>query len=163
METGAEHGRTGEEAWTIMTMDGAECMSSGVHIHTGLLCWAHGLELAQVHYKRKVQGRLPPARHWAGRHNNLPTALCMGRCPTRAWCVLATTYSEDAQSCITMVDITAAGLVPMAALFEQSGLKSAVVPHTTLARMNQAAQHITVYQSDSVKEEEEKETYGMYE
>ena len=23
---------TGEEAWTIMTMDGAECMSSGVHI-----------------------------------------------------------------------------------------------------------------------------------
>ena len=32
METGAEHGRTGEEAWTIMTMDGAECMSSGVHI-----------------------------------------------------------------------------------------------------------------------------------
>ncbi len=62
-----------------------------------------------------------------------------------------------------MVDITAAGLVPMAALFEQSGLKSAVVPHTTLARMNQAAQHITVYQSDGVKEEEEKETYGMYE
>ena len=32
METGAEHGHTGEEAWTIMTMDGAECMSSGVHI-----------------------------------------------------------------------------------------------------------------------------------
>ena len=32
METGAEHGRTGEEAWTIMTMDGEECMSSGVHI-----------------------------------------------------------------------------------------------------------------------------------
>ena len=87
----------------------------------------------------------------------------MGRCPTGAWCVLATTYSEDAQSCITMVDITAAGLVPMAALFEQSGLKSAVVPHTTLARMNQAAQHITVYQSDSAKEEEAKDKYGMYE
>jgi hypothetical protein len=81
METGAEHGHTGEEAWTIMTMDGAECMSSGVHIHTGLLCWAHGLELAQAHYKRKVQGRLPPARNWAGRHNDLPTALCLGRCP----------------------------------------------------------------------------------
>ena len=32
METGAERGHTGEEAWTIMTMDGAECMSSGVHI-----------------------------------------------------------------------------------------------------------------------------------
>ena len=32
METGAKHGQTGEEAWTIMTMDGAECMSSGVHI-----------------------------------------------------------------------------------------------------------------------------------
>jgi hypothetical protein len=32
METGAEHGHTGEEAWTIMTMDGAECMSSCVHI-----------------------------------------------------------------------------------------------------------------------------------
>ena len=32
METGAKHGHTGEEAWTIMTMDGAECMSSGVHI-----------------------------------------------------------------------------------------------------------------------------------
>ena len=32
METGAEHGHTGEEAWNIMTMDGAECMSSGLHI-----------------------------------------------------------------------------------------------------------------------------------
>ena len=32
MDTGAEHGHTGEEAWAIMTMDGAECMSSGVHI-----------------------------------------------------------------------------------------------------------------------------------
>ena len=32
METGAEHGHTGEEASTIMTKDGAECMSSGVHI-----------------------------------------------------------------------------------------------------------------------------------
>ena len=31
METGAQHGHVGEEAWTIMTMDGAECMSSGVH------------------------------------------------------------------------------------------------------------------------------------
>ena len=30
------------------------------------------------------------------------------RCPTRAWCVLATTYNEDAQSCITMVDIVQA-------------------------------------------------------
>ena len=33
METGDEHGHTGEEAWTIITMDGAECMSSGVHIY----------------------------------------------------------------------------------------------------------------------------------
>ena len=32
METGAEHGHTGEEAWTIVTIYGAECMSSGVHI-----------------------------------------------------------------------------------------------------------------------------------
>ena len=32
METVAERGHTGEEAWTIMTMDGEECMSSGVHI-----------------------------------------------------------------------------------------------------------------------------------
>ena len=32
METGAEHGRTGEEAWTIMTMDCDEVMSNGVHI-----------------------------------------------------------------------------------------------------------------------------------
>ena len=32
MVTGSEHGHTGEEAWTIMTMYGAECMSSGVHI-----------------------------------------------------------------------------------------------------------------------------------
>ena len=32
METGAEHGHTGEEAWAIMNMDGAERMSSGVHI-----------------------------------------------------------------------------------------------------------------------------------
>ena len=31
------------------------------------------------------------------------------RCLTRAWCVLATTtYNEDAQSCITMVDIVQA-------------------------------------------------------
>ena len=42
------------------------------------------------------------------------------RCLTGAWCVLATTYNEYAQSCITMVDITTAGLVPMAALFEQA-------------------------------------------
>jgi len=27
---------------------------------------------------------------------------------TGAWCVLATTYNEDAQSCITMVDIVQA-------------------------------------------------------
>ena len=32
METGAEHGHTGEDAWTIMTMDGEEVLSSGVHI-----------------------------------------------------------------------------------------------------------------------------------
>ena len=32
MEIGAEHGHTREEAWTIMTMDGGECMSNGVHI-----------------------------------------------------------------------------------------------------------------------------------
>ena len=42
------------------------------------------------------------------------------RCITGAWCVLATAYSEEAQSCIAMVDITAAGLVPMAALLEQA-------------------------------------------
>jgi hypothetical protein len=24
---------------------------------------------------------LPPARNWAARHNDLPTALCLGRCP----------------------------------------------------------------------------------
>ena len=42
METGAEHGRTGEEAWTIMTMDGAECMSSGVRI-LGFFVVVHGL------------------------------------------------------------------------------------------------------------------------
>ncbi len=39
---------------------------------------------------------------------------------TGAWCVLATTYNEDIQSCITMVDITAADLVPIAALLEQA-------------------------------------------
>jgi len=32
METGAERGHTGEEAWTIMTMDGEEVLSSAVHI-----------------------------------------------------------------------------------------------------------------------------------
>ena len=32
METVAEHGHTGEEAWAIITMVGEECMSSGVHI-----------------------------------------------------------------------------------------------------------------------------------
>ncbi len=32
MDTGAKHGHTGEEAWTIVTMDGAECMGSGAHI-----------------------------------------------------------------------------------------------------------------------------------
>ena len=32
METGAEHDHTGEEACTVMTMDGAERMSNGVHI-----------------------------------------------------------------------------------------------------------------------------------
>jgi len=32
METGAERGHTGEEAWTIMTMDGEEVLSSVVHI-----------------------------------------------------------------------------------------------------------------------------------
>ena len=42
------------------------------------------------------------------------------RCLKGAWCVLATTYNDDAQSCITMADITAAGLVPTAALFEQA-------------------------------------------
>ena len=31
-ETGAERGHTGEEAWTIMTMDGDEVLSSAVHI-----------------------------------------------------------------------------------------------------------------------------------
>ena len=31
METVAAHGHTGEEAWTITTMDGEERMSSGVH------------------------------------------------------------------------------------------------------------------------------------
>ena len=32
METGAERGHTGEEAWTIMTVDGEEVLSSAVHI-----------------------------------------------------------------------------------------------------------------------------------
>ena len=32
METGAERGHTGEEAWAIMTMDGEEVLSSAVHI-----------------------------------------------------------------------------------------------------------------------------------
>ena len=32
METGAERGHTGEEARTIMTMDGDEVLSSAVHI-----------------------------------------------------------------------------------------------------------------------------------
>ena len=32
MDIGAEHGHIGEEAWTIMIMDGEEVMSSGVHI-----------------------------------------------------------------------------------------------------------------------------------
>jgi hypothetical protein len=41
METGAEHGHTGEEAWTVMTMDGAECMSNGVHI-LGFCVWNMG-------------------------------------------------------------------------------------------------------------------------
>ena len=27
-----KHGHTGEKAWTVMTKDGEECMSSGVHI-----------------------------------------------------------------------------------------------------------------------------------
>ena len=39
------------------------------------------------------------------------------RCLTGAWYVLATTYSEDEQSCIARVDITTAGIAPMAALF----------------------------------------------
>jgi len=47
METGAKHGHTGEEAWTIMTMDGAECMSSGVHIMTmdGAECMSSGVHI----------------------------------------------------------------------------------------------------------------------
>ena len=32
METVAERGHTGKDAWAIMTMDGEECMRSGVHI-----------------------------------------------------------------------------------------------------------------------------------
>ena len=32
MEIGTERGHTGEEAWTVMTMDGDEVMSNGVHI-----------------------------------------------------------------------------------------------------------------------------------
>ena len=32
MKTGAKHGHAGEEAWAIMAMYGAECMSNGVNI-----------------------------------------------------------------------------------------------------------------------------------
>jgi hypothetical protein len=32
MEIGAERGHTGEEAWTIMTLDGEEVLSSAAHI-----------------------------------------------------------------------------------------------------------------------------------
>ena len=42
METVAEHGHTGEDAWTILTMDGEECMSSGVYIlgvFIGYMAW----------------------------------------------------------------------------------------------------------------------------
>ena len=42
METVAERGHTGEEAWTIMTMDGEECVSSGVHklgVFFGYMGW----------------------------------------------------------------------------------------------------------------------------
>ncbi len=41
METGAEPGHTGEEAWATKTMDGAECMSSGVRI-VGFFVWRMG-------------------------------------------------------------------------------------------------------------------------
>ena len=54
METVAEHGHTGEEAWTIMTMDGEECMSSGVHIlgvFVGYMGW--NSHRRTTHEKRK--------------------------------------------------------------------------------------------------------------
>ena len=41
MVTGAEHGQTGDEAWTIMTMYGAECMSNCAHI-LGFFVWYMG-------------------------------------------------------------------------------------------------------------------------
>ncbi len=68
--------------------------------HTAFLLLAKGQVVTTI---------FPPLFVWAD-----------ARCLTRAWCVLATTYSEDAQSCVAMVDITVAGLVPMAALFEQA-------------------------------------------
>ena len=54
METVAAHGHTGEEAWTIMTMDGEECMSNGVHI-LGLFVWHMGYNARKrtTHKKRK--------------------------------------------------------------------------------------------------------------
>ena len=35
---------------------------------------------AELH--ERLPHGLPPDRHWGGRHNDLPTALCLGRCPT---------------------------------------------------------------------------------
>ena len=52
METGAEHGHTGEEAWTIMTMDGEEVLSSGVHI----LCFFVGY-MGYIAHKRTTNDK----------------------------------------------------------------------------------------------------------
>ena len=68
--------------------------------HTAFLLLAKGQVVTTI---------FPPLFVWAD-----------ARYLTGAWCVLDTTYNEDAQSCITMVEVTAAGIVPMTALFEQA-------------------------------------------
>ena len=109
METGAKHGHTGEAAWTIMTMDGAECMSSGVHI----LCFFIGHMGWNSHNRTTNEKRkdafLPLAIGQVVTTISSPLFVWAdARCLTGAWCVLAFTYSQDAQSCITMVDIVQA-------------------------------------------------------
>jgi hypothetical protein len=61
-----------------------------------------------------------------------------GRCLTGAWCVLATTYSED---CVANVDLTAAGLAPMAALFELMPAIGSSAAHNTGSSEQSRAAH----------------------
>ena len=55
MATVAEHGHTGEEEWIIVTMDGEECMSSGVHI-LGVFVGHMGYIAHKRTTKQKTQG-----------------------------------------------------------------------------------------------------------